>query len=135
MVHNKAVIGNFTYIIENKIFDLDSFINDPKLWLGNIELVDFISNTIFRIKEAINYQHVSLVVNENTFSKKENIHTLEDSQYQLELIHLALSLYLNKEFSFNEYLHKILEKQDNDWSDVILDTFIQYLNHPDSSLD
>ena len=130
---NKAVIGNFTYIIENKIFDLDSFINDPKLWLGNIELVDFISNTIFRIKEAINYQHVSLVVGENTFSKKENIHTLEDSQYQLELIHLALSLYLNKDFSFNEYLHKILEKQDNDWSDVILDTFIQYLNHPDSS--
>ena len=58
---------------------------------------------------------------------------LEDSQYQLELIHLALSLYLNKDFSFNEYLHKILEKQDNDWSDVILDTFIQYLNHPDSS--
>jgi len=128
---NKAVIGNFTYIIENKIFDLDSFINDPKLWLGNVELVDFISNTIFRIKEAINYQHVSIVISENTFSKKENIHTSEDSQYQLELIHLALSLYLNKEFSFNEYLNKILEKQDNDWSDVILDTFIQYLNHPD----
>ena len=26
-----------------------------------------------------------------------------------------------------------MEEQDNDWSDIILDTFIQYLNHPDSS--
>ena len=109
-------------------------INDPKLWLGNIELVDFISNTIFRIKEAINYQDGSLVVNENTFSSKVNIHISQDRQYQLELIHLALSLYLNKDFSFNEYLSEILEKKDNDWSDVILDTFIQYLNHPNASL-
>ena len=92
---NKAIIGNFTYIIESKIFDLDSLINDPKLWLGNTELVDFISNTIFRIKEAINYQDVFLVVNENTFSRKVNIYILQDRHYQLELIHLALSLYLN----------------------------------------
>ena len=74
------------------------------------------------------------VVNENTFSNKVNIHISQDRQYQLELIHLALSLYLNKDFSFNDYVSRILEKQDNDWSDVILDTFIQYLNHPDASL-
>ena len=39
--HDRVKIGNFEYVIKNNEIDLGTFILQPILWLGNIELMDF----------------------------------------------------------------------------------------------
>ena len=44
--------------------------------------------------------------------------------------HISLSLYLNSQASFHISLNQLIESKNNEWIDVIIDTFIQYLKHP-----
>lgn len=61
------MIGSFIYIIENKTIDLGKFILQPFLWLGNIELINFID-----CKEEWDIGHSSvstqLFVEKHTFN-------------------------------------------------------------------
>ena len=130
---NKTInIGNFSYKIETQIFDLDSFINCPKLWLGNQNFVEFCSPTIFRIKESVIYPEIN--IDNNNFEQIRDIPlTNTYSDLQLENLHYGVILYLSNNISFHEYLYKIIGQDSNEWTDVIIDTFIQYQEHPNPS--
>ncbi|MFL2994992.1 MAG: GNAT family N-acetyltransferase [Candidatus Neomarinimicrobiota bacterium] len=129
-LNEKVSIGGFNYIIENQIFDLSKLINDPKLWLGNTELIDFISEPIYRIKEPIAYEAVSLIINSGNFSNTKIEQPNKENESQLQAINNSLSLYLNSKDSFHISLNQLINSKNNEWVDVIIDTFIQYLKHP-----
>jgi len=125
-----ANIGGFNYKIEKHTFDLSQFINDPKLWLGNEEFVKFISNPIYRIKEAVPYERVSIIINNGNFSETKIEKSETETELQLQALHNSLSQYLNSQESFHISLNQLIESKNNEWIDVIIDTFIQYLEHP-----
>ena len=125
-----ANIGGFNYGIEKQTFDLSQFINDPKLWLGNEEFVKFISTPIYRVKEAIPYERVSIIINNGNFSETKIEKSETETELQLQTLHNSLSLYLNSQESFHISLNQLIESKNNEWIDVIIDTFIQYLEHP-----
>ena len=125
-------IGNFSYNIESQVFDLASFIKSPKLWLGNQEFIDFCSSTIFRIKESVIYPDINIIINTSTFRQFiESQSSKFESDLQLENLHHGVKLYLSNDFSFYTYLNKIISQNNNEWTDVFIDTFIQYQEHPD----
>ena len=49
---------------------------------------------------------------------------------ELENLHYAVKLYLSNDISSSVFIDKIISQKNNEWSDVIIDTFMQYLNHP-----
>ena len=59
--NDRLKIGDFTYKIANDIFDVESFIQEPRLWLGNFQFSNFIGNSIFRLKEPRKYDTVDLI--------------------------------------------------------------------------
>ena len=127
---NKTInIGNFSYNVKGEIFDLESFIKCPKLWLGNQKLVEFCSKTIFRVKDSTPYPEIN--INNYSFKESKNTsHSEFNSDLHLETLHYGATLYLSNNISFSKYLHKIINQKNNEWTDVIIDTFMQYQNHP-----
>ena len=129
--NNELNIGNFYYKIESQIFDFSSFINYPKLWLGNQKLIEFCSSTIFRTKESIIYPEINIEIKKTTFEQNNEASSdHSDSDFQLENLHNAVTLYLSNDISSSVFIDKIISQKNNEWSDVIIDTFMQYLNHP-----
>ena len=125
-------IGNFTYKIESQFFDLDSFINSPKLWLGNQKFIEFCSSTIFRIKESVIYPEINIEINNSIFEQIHDTSSIKsDSDLQLENLHHGVKLYLSSDSSFSQYLNNIISQNNNEWTDVLMETFIQYQKHPD----
>ena len=127
---NKVHIGELSYDIEKQTFDLAMFINTPRLWLGNQEFIVFCANTTFRIKESINYNEITLVIDSKNFYDIEQKITFKENDLQLSMIHKSLLLYRNNNISFSSHLNEIIKIKNNEWSDVIVETFMQYLEHP-----
>lgn len=127
---NKINMGGLSYNIEKQTFDLALFINTPKLWLGNQEFVVFCTNTVFRVKESVNYNEITLVIDSEIFNDKNQKINFKENELQLSMLHKSLLLYLNNDFSFSNQLDKVIKIENNDLSDVIIETFMQYLEHP-----
>ena len=125
-------VGEFKYHTDSQILDLQSFVNSPNLWLGNNEFALFTSETVFRIKEADLTTEIRVKIDSDTFAltkidKKDN----ENETNSLEKIHHSVRSYLSNEQSFFDALIHILNLDIFEWSDVILDTLLQYQEHPD----
>ena len=129
---NFLTIGNFSYKFDSNILDIDLLIKSPKLWLGNQEFLSFCTPAIFRIKESVNYQELELKIDSSIFKQDHNsIKEKSESEYQLETLHKSIKLYLSNNILFSEELKKIINTN-NEWNDVLIDTFFQYQNHPNS---
>ena len=75
-------------------------------------------------------QKVSIIINNGNFSETKIIKPDTETELQLQTLHNSLSLYLNSQESFHISLNQLIESKNNEWIDVIIDTFIQYLEHP-----
>ena len=113
--NNKLNIGNFYYKIESQIFDFSSFINYPKLWLGNQKLIEFCSSTIFRTKESSIYPEINIEIKKATFEQNNEASSdHSDSDFQLENLHNAVTLYLSNDISSFVFIDKIISQNNND---------------------
>ena len=98
----------------------------------NQKFIHFCSSTIFRIKESVIYPDINIIINTSTFRQFiESQSSKFESDLQLENLHHGVKLYLSNDFSFYTYLNKIISQNNNEWTDVFIDTFIQYQEHPD----
>ena len=57
---DKLQIGDYFYKSDSHILDLESMIQYPTFWLGNINFSNFTGNSIFRLKEAKTYRGLKL---------------------------------------------------------------------------
>ena len=44
---NSVQLGDFSYTLENDILDLNTFIQSPNLWLGNLDLQNLLEQLFF----------------------------------------------------------------------------------------
>ena len=126
------IVGEFSYYIDSQILDLQSFANSPNLWLGNNEFTLFASEAIFRIKDPDSNSDIRIRILPDSFALSKTHKVNNDNNTNLiEQIHHTIRSYLSNDQIFYDSLKDILNRDTIEWSDVILDTLLQYQEHPD----
>ena len=111
--------------------DLGSVIQSPNLWLGNDAFTAFVGDVIFRLKEVEPHSDISIL--EESINWDLNLPATDmdsDKDNILKNIHIALCKYLCSHDSFNDTLIEIIDGDRENWTGVILDTFLMYQEHP-----
>ncbi|MEJ2103095.1 MAG: AMP-binding protein [Ignavibacteriaceae bacterium] len=120
---NVFQIGSFNYLINSHSIDLQKFLIDPMLWLGNKGFTDFTGDSIIqwhrRLKESLRISFHS-VAGKIELSKSELDHfskIVSSSEYSLEGIHLAYAILLSDSSPFTEnaltFFNNILDDPKN----------------------
>ena len=120
---NVFQIGSFNYLINSHSIDLQKFLIDPLLWLGNKGFTDFTGNSIIqwhrRLKESLRISFHS-VAGKIRISEDEINHfrkIVSSSEYSLEGIHLAYAILLSDNLPFTEkvlnFFNEILDDPKN----------------------
>ena len=124
-------LGDFIYRIKLNVLDLGSVIESPNLWLGNDAFTTFVGDVIFRLKEV--EPHSGISIQEESINWDSNLPATDmdsDKDNILKNIHIALCKYLCSHDSFNDALIEIIDGDRENWTGVILDTFLMYQEHP-----
>jgi long-chain acyl-CoA synthetase len=105
---NVFQLGSFNYVINSHSIDLQKFLIDPLLWLGNKGFTDFTGNSIIqwhrRLKESLRISFHS-VAGKIELSEDEINHfnkIVSSSEYSLDGIHLAYAILLSDNSPFTE---------------------------------
>ena len=128
-VESKIQLGDFTYSIETDILDIGSFIQSPALWLGNFAFTEFFGHVTFRLKEPESY--TSIKVDESVLvSKLKPVDPFDSYENILQNLHFAIRQYLCHDTSCFKLLTDIVDGKLENWSEVVLDTYLIYQDHP-----
>ncbi len=57
---NKLQLGDYQYQVADNRLDINRILFDPRLWLGNTILIDFIGDIIFQLSHFNHEQHISI---------------------------------------------------------------------------
>jgi len=128
---SSILLGDFYYASELNILDLGSVIQSPNLWLGNNAFTSFVGEIIFRLKEIETYSGIKVCessINWNLITPKFTVDSGKENL--LKNIHTSLSKYLGNDKSFNEILIEAVDGNRDNWTSIILDTFLMYQEHP-----
>ncbi len=125
---DKIFIGEFPYIISSDIFDMESFIRSPALWLGNMSFSKFTGNKIFKLKDPEPY--TLLTINQSILDIKfSDIDSYQDTDSILISLHYSIRKYLIGQFESFSLLRKIVDNHPVDMTKIILDTCLTYRMH------
>ena len=126
--NDRLKIGDFTYKIANDIFDVESFIQEPRLWLGNFQFSNFIGNSIFRLKEPRKYDTVDLIGPKSgtSFATVKESEKIDNHLYKL---HKIVRDYLCDDPYVFINLSKLIDNDLDIWNNVALETFGLYQSH------
>ena len=121
-------IGNFYYSIKSKLLDLDLFIQNPVLWLGNYEFANFTGPSIFRLKESKNYDNIMIIgkKNETSVTKEDTLFKVDTELYK---IHKSVILYLKNDIKFFKELISTVDDSIGNWSIIIIETYMHFNEH------
>ena len=117
-------IGDFYYSNKTNILDFNSMIQSPNLWVGNFKFTDFMGSSIFRLKEPLFFNDLSIIDIKKIkkLNSKQNRH-VDTTLYD---IHIAVGNYLkNDERCFNS-LKEIIDTKLGNWSTVIINSLINF---------
>ena len=125
-------IGDFIYEYKTDILDFEALIQFPPLWLGNISFTNFTGNSIYRLKETTVNENFKIHTPHIPLSPSKEIieNNIDSILYD---IHICVKLYLNNDISVFKKLNKIIDKKPHNWSGIIMDTFMNYRDHPNPS--
>ena len=123
-------IGDFIYDYKTDILDFESLIQYPPLWLGNISFTNFTGYSVFRLKESKEYKKLKIHTPHIQLNPSSEI-IPEKIDSVLFDIHICVKLFLNNDLSVFKKLSIIVDKKPHNWSNVIVDTFMNYMDHPD----
>ena len=121
---NSIRIGDFYYSNKTNILDFNSMIQSPNLWVGNFKFTDFMGSSIFRLKEPLFFNDLSIIDIKKIkrLNSKQNRH-VDTTLYD---IHIAVGNYLkNDERCFNS-LKEIIDTKLGNWSTVIISSLINF---------
>ncbi len=125
---SKVTMGDYTYVIETDILDIESLIQSPTLWLGNSGFTDFTGPSVFRLKESEPYD--SLKIDElqsgTTFNKATVDEKMDTLLYKL---HWAVRQFLSDDPGVFKPLSTLVDGDLGNWSGTIIDTFMNYQSH------
>ena len=95
---NSVHLGDFSYTFENDVFDLNTFIQSPNLWLGNFGFTDFIGTTIFRLRDTKSLEGMLFqkVVSGKMVNANSNQKVADNAFYE---IHKSVRLYIDGDLS------------------------------------
>ena len=131
---NIITFGNYKYKISNNTFKLKLLINAPNLWLGNQEIIKFTNEIVFRIKESIPITGLEIIKDYSDYNNQSNVDFLsKKANSQLEKIHFSLIAYLSNDKNFNTILNDLVKSAKLEWKTEIINTYLQYFDHPISS--
>ncbi|MBL51697.1 MAG: hypothetical protein CMG57_07050 [Candidatus Marinimicrobia bacterium] len=128
----KIQLGDFIYSIQSDIFDFESFIKSPSHWLGNFSFTNFVGPSIFRLKETELYSIIQIDLSIMNSGLEPVTGTNPETTVLLQ-IHHTVRNYLAGDPSSLKMLTKIVDGHSRNWQDVILETFLIYKLHPESS--
>jgi len=102
---DKVRIGDFEYIVKNKIIDLGTFVMHPALWLGNVSLINFV---ICKDNWDIEFPGISSQIfldykcfkSKGTFKRLNNTNHFDSKLKELNLI-VIKALYGKEEISLS----------------------------------
>lgn len=124
----KIFIGEFPYNISSDIFDLESFIRSPTLWLGNISFTEFTGNKVFGLKDPEAY--TSLTINQSILDIEfSNIKSDQQIDSVVISLHYAIRKYLVGDLESFSLLRQIVDNHPADMTKIILDTCLSYRMH------
>ena len=127
---NTIQMGDFFYSSTTNILDLETVIQCPSLWLGNFNFSNFTGSSIYRLKEA--KIHSSLKINRlETLAQLSSSSKLSSEKIDTLLfsIHKSVNSFINNDISVFETLDTITGNSPSNWSNVIIDTFLNYRDH------
>ena len=116
-------IGSFNYMVNSHSIDLQKFLIDPLLWLGNKGFTDFTGDSIIqwhrRLKESlrISFHSVSgkIKLSEDELNQFKKI--FSSSEFSLEGIHLAYAILLSDSSTLSDraldFFNSILDDPKN----------------------
>jgi long-subunit acyl-CoA synthetase (AMP-forming) len=124
-------IGDFSYLCEVNMLDLDFFIQSPNLWLGNFGFTDFTGPTVFRLKEPKIFDEIKMVdVIVNAIgNEKTNHYDVDTALFDL---HMAVRSFIKGDLSSLSDLKEVIDERLGNWSTVIIDTLMNLREHPNS---
>ena len=126
----KIQIGDFTYSIDSDILDFDALIQSPTHWLGNFGITEFTGPMIYRLKEPELY--ITIQIHEPKIGTSFSPVTPDNkNDILLYNFHLAVRQYLADDPSVFNYLREVVDGDLGNWSDVLIDTFLNYQSHSD----
>lgn len=134
-------IGDFFYRSNINTINLGDLIQDPKLWLGNINFAQFMGPSIFRINSFKNYDSVGLVHDRLPFHKEKSEKILSPEkmgfkinlEYLHTLAHSALDGSISIKKSVLPYLGLVFKK-DSNLSIMTQHLLLRFQHHPTLSL-
>ena len=133
-VNNSIQLGDFHYNSDFDLIDLGSLIQAPNLWLGNDAFVTFTGDVIFRLREIEPYTGIKISEKSITWNLDfKKIDNPSEKENLLKIIHITVCKYLFGDESFHSALIDIIDSDRQNWTGVILDTFLMYQNHPNYS--
>ena len=108
---NSVQLGDFSYILENDILDLNTFIQSPNLWLGNFGFTEFIGTTIFRLRETKLFDGMLFekIVSENMVNANSNQKVADNTLYDM---HRSVQLYIDGDVLSFEILRNVIDAED-----------------------
>ena len=129
---SKIQLGDFVYAIGTDIFEFESFIQSPTLWLGNFGFTEFIGYSVFRLKETEPYATMQVDPSVLELPLKP-LPEIESNETILFRLHHSVRNYLANDPSCFKTLTEIVAEKSGNWHGVILDIFLNYQRHPDPS--
>ena len=125
---SKVTMGDYTYVIETDILDIESLIQSPALWLGNCGFTDFTGPSVFRLKESEPYD--SLKIDEPKSGASFNNATFDEKMDTLLYkLHWAVHQFLSNDPGAFKPLSALVDGDLGNWSGTIIDTFMNYQSH------
>ena len=127
--HNSIQIGDFFYTVETDILQLDKYIQDPSLWLGNFQFSDFTEKSIFRLKEPKSYSKIRLLKSGSDIILS-NVKLKNPVNSMLAELHKIVRQFLSEDSKVFNSLTNLLDQEMGVWSEVALKTLLNYQSHP-----
>ncbi|MEE8335977.1 MAG: AMP-binding protein [Candidatus Neomarinimicrobiota bacterium] len=134
-------IGDFFYHANINIINLGKLIQDPKLWLGNSDFVQFMGDSLFRINSFKNYPGLRLAVDRLPF--KNEITTAQLSQenrgfkINLKNLHILAQAALSGSASMEKTVlpyFGLVFKKDSNFAILTQHLLLRIQHHPDLNL-
>lgn len=123
---NILTLGNFDYNPVNDQLNLETLVQDPRLWLGNQEFVDFIGDLLFRV---INFTQSTIqIVNKKAeqFHVSETTHQISGSL--LVDLHNGTHKILLADVSGLDLFYKTLQNKQVSLQQIAIDILMQFIN-------
>ena len=125
----ECVVGNYRYLLKEKLLDLQDLLNNPLLWIGNKKLFDFAGNGIFHWsrKESRSSEVSFLSVEDSTSAIDEEIEIIKKINSSDDFSLFGLNLAFRIICSQNEnqtaalsYIGKIITNEANPFNSLCL---------------